>query len=107
MAFSDFTNRSFSRAGLNELADPRRRRKRAALRSLAAGAPAGRHRTKRYVRAAPFQRDDGPHRLAQALPLVREETLQQLELVLARRPLIVAARDWLYAACCKEWGTPA
>ena len=20
--------------------------------------------------------------------------------------LIVAARDWLYAACCKEWGTP-
>lgn len=33
-----------------------------------------------------------------------EETLQQLS-VLAET-LIVAARDWLYAACCKEWGTP-
>ncbi|MCY0518921.1 bifunctional glutamine synthetase adenylyltransferase/deadenyltransferase, partial [Pseudomonas aeruginosa] len=42
---------------------------------------------------------------AQALSLVREEeTLQQLS-VLAET-LIVAARDWLYAACCKEWGTP-
>ncbi|MCL7701715.1 bifunctional glutamine synthetase adenylyltransferase/deadenyltransferase, partial [Klebsiella pneumoniae] len=42
---------------------------------------------------------------AQALSLVsEEETLQQLS-VLAET-LIVAARDWLYAACCKEWGTP-
>ena len=42
---------------------------------------------------------------AQALMLMREEsTLQQLS-VLAET-LIVAARDWLYAACCREWGTP-
>ncbi|MEB6380884.1 bifunctional [glutamate--ammonia ligase]-adenylyl-L-tyrosine phosphorylase/[glutamate--ammonia-ligase] adenylyltransferase [Leclercia adecarboxylata] len=42
---------------------------------------------------------------AQALMLVSEEsTLQQLS-VLAET-LIVAARDWLYDACCREWGTP-
>ena len=42
---------------------------------------------------------------AQALSLVREEeTLQQLSAL--AETLIVAARDWLYAACCKEWGTP-
>ena len=42
---------------------------------------------------------------AQALRLVEEEsTLQQLS-VLAET-LIVSARDWLYAACCREWGTP-
>ncbi|WP_045049118.1 bifunctional [glutamate--ammonia ligase]-adenylyl-L-tyrosine phosphorylase/[glutamate--ammonia-ligase] adenylyltransferase [Rouxiella chamberiensis] len=33
-----------------------------------------------------------------------EQTLQQLS-VLAET-LIVAARDWLYDACCREWGTP-
>ncbi len=33
-----------------------------------------------------------------------EETLQQLSV--PAETLIVAARDWLYAACCKEWGTP-
>jgi glutamate-ammonia-ligase adenylyltransferase len=42
---------------------------------------------------------------AQSLALVaEEETLQQLS-VLAET-LIVAARDWLYDACCREWGTP-
>ncbi|WP_417315301.1 bifunctional [glutamate--ammonia ligase]-adenylyl-L-tyrosine phosphorylase/[glutamate--ammonia-ligase] adenylyltransferase [Enterobacter sp.] len=42
---------------------------------------------------------------AQALELVTEEsTLQQLSEL--AQTLIVAARDWLYAACCKEWGTP-
>lgn len=42
---------------------------------------------------------------AQSLRLVAEEdTLQQLS-VLAET-LIVAARDWLYDACCREWGTP-
>lgn len=42
---------------------------------------------------------------AQTLSMVNEEsTLQQLS-VLAET-LIVAARDWLYAACCREWGTP-
>ena len=42
---------------------------------------------------------------AQALWLMPEEsTLQQLS-VLAET-LIVSARDWLYAACCREWGTP-
>jgi glutamate-ammonia-ligase adenylyltransferase len=42
---------------------------------------------------------------AQALELVSEEsTLQQLSEL--AQTLIVAARDWLYAACCKEWGTP-
>lgn len=33
-----------------------------------------------------------------------EQTLQQLS-VLAET-LIVAARDWLYEICCREWGTP-
>ncbi|MGK9173872.1 bifunctional [glutamate--ammonia ligase]-adenylyl-L-tyrosine phosphorylase/[glutamate--ammonia-ligase] adenylyltransferase [Yokenella regensburgei] len=43
---------------------------------------------------------------AQSLSLVAEQdTLQQLS-VLAET-VIVAARDWLYAACCKEWGTPS
>lgn len=42
---------------------------------------------------------------AQTLALVsEEESLQQLS-VLAET-LIVAARDWLYRACCREWGTP-
>lgn len=42
---------------------------------------------------------------AQALELVSEEsTLQQLSEL--AQTLIVAARDWLYDACCKEWGTP-
>lgn len=42
---------------------------------------------------------------AQSLSLVAEQdTLQQLS-VLAET-LIVGARDWLYEACCKEWGTP-
>ncbi|SQA97608.1 Glutamate-ammonia-ligase adenylyltransferase [Cedecea neteri] len=42
---------------------------------------------------------------AQALGQVNtQSTLQQLS-VLAET-LIVAARDWLYAACCREWGTP-
>ncbi|MEB5922034.1 bifunctional [glutamate--ammonia ligase]-adenylyl-L-tyrosine phosphorylase/[glutamate--ammonia-ligase] adenylyltransferase [Franconibacter daqui] len=36
--------------------------------------------------------------------LSTEETLQQLSQL--AETLIVAARDWLYAACCKEWGTP-
>lgn len=42
---------------------------------------------------------------AQALMLVSEEsTLQQLSCL--AETLIVAARDWLYDACCREWGTP-
>lgn len=42
---------------------------------------------------------------AQALELVSEEsTLQQLSEL--AQTLIVAARNWLYDACCKEWGTP-
>lgn len=42
---------------------------------------------------------------AQALMLVSEEsTLQQLSHL--AETLIVAARDWLYNACCREWGTP-
>ncbi|MCU6677636.1 bifunctional [glutamate--ammonia ligase]-adenylyl-L-tyrosine phosphorylase/[glutamate--ammonia-ligase] adenylyltransferase [Leclercia tamurae] len=42
---------------------------------------------------------------AQALMLVNEEsTLQQLSHL--AETLIVAARDWLYDACCREWGTP-
>ncbi|MBV4412871.1 bifunctional [glutamate--ammonia ligase]-adenylyl-L-tyrosine phosphorylase/[glutamate--ammonia-ligase] adenylyltransferase [Enterobacteriaceae bacterium YMB-R22] len=42
---------------------------------------------------------------SQALSLAdTEQTLQQLS-VLAQT-LIVAARDWLWAACCREWGTP-
>ncbi len=42
---------------------------------------------------------------AQALRLVTEEsTLQQLSAL--AETLIVSARDWLYDACCREWGTP-
>lgn len=42
---------------------------------------------------------------AQALMLASEEsTLQQLSHL--AETLIVAARDWLYDACCREWGTP-
>ena len=42
---------------------------------------------------------------AQALRLVPEEnTLQQLSAL--AETLIVSARDWLYDACCREWGTP-
>ena len=42
---------------------------------------------------------------SQALSLVSEEdTLQQLSHL--AETLIVHARDWLYAACCREWGTP-
>ena len=42
---------------------------------------------------------------AQALRRVPEEsTLQQLSAL--AETLIVSARDWLYAACCREWGTP-
>ncbi|AKE94586.1 bifunctional [glutamate--ammonia ligase]-adenylyl-L-tyrosine phosphorylase/[glutamate--ammonia-ligase] adenylyltransferase [Cronobacter sakazakii] len=33
-----------------------------------------------------------------------QETLTQLSQL--AETLIVAARDWLYAACCREWGTP-
>jgi len=42
---------------------------------------------------------------AQALSLVDEEAILQQLSVLAET-LIVAARDWLYDACCREWGTP-
>jgi glutamate-ammonia-ligase adenylyltransferase len=43
---------------------------------------------------------------AQALELVSEEsTLQQLSEL--AQTLIVAARDWLYDACCKEWARRA
>ncbi|OHY64887.1 bifunctional glutamine synthetase adenylyltransferase/deadenyltransferase [Pluralibacter gergoviae] len=42
---------------------------------------------------------------AQALSQVlTEESLQQLSQL--AETLIVGARDWLYAACCREWGTP-
>jgi glutamate-ammonia-ligase adenylyltransferase len=48
--------------------------------------------------------DDGAHRLgAGAVAGQRRETQQLSALA---ETLIVAARDWLYAACCKEWGTP-
>ena len=43
---------------------------------------------------------------AQTLQLVSEEAILQQLSVLAET-LIVAARDWLYAACCREWGTPS
>ncbi|EOZ6412890.1 bifunctional [glutamate--ammonia ligase]-adenylyl-L-tyrosine phosphorylase/[glutamate--ammonia-ligase] adenylyltransferase [Cronobacter turicensis] len=33
-----------------------------------------------------------------------QQTLTQLSQL--AETLIVAARDWLYAACCREWGTP-
>lgn len=42
---------------------------------------------------------------AQSLAFLSEEsTLQQLSCL--AETLIVAARDWLYDACCREWGTP-
>lgn len=42
---------------------------------------------------------------AQALALhPTESSLQQLSEL--AQTLIVAARDWLYEACCREWGTP-
>jgi glutamate-ammonia-ligase adenylyltransferase len=42
---------------------------------------------------------------AQALSLIStESSLQQLSHL--AETLIVAARDWLYDACCREWGTP-
>lgn len=43
---------------------------------------------------------------AQTLQLVpTESSLQQLSTL--AETLIIAARDWLYAACCREWGTPS
>lgn len=42
---------------------------------------------------------------AQALSLVEEENILQ-QLSHLAETLIVAARDWLYDACCREWGTP-
>ena len=42
---------------------------------------------------------------AQALSLVEDtDILQQLSHL--AETLIVSARDWLYDACCREWGTP-
>lgn len=42
---------------------------------------------------------------AQALSLVEDtDILQQLSYL--AETLIVSARDWLYDACCREWGTP-
>lgn len=42
---------------------------------------------------------------AQALSLVEDtDILQQLSHL--AETLIVCARDWLYDACCREWGTP-
>ncbi len=42
---------------------------------------------------------------AQTLALVTEESIL-LQLSHLAETLIVAARDWLYDACCREWGTP-
>lgn len=42
---------------------------------------------------------------AQTLVLVTEESILQ-QLSHLAETLIVAARDWLYDACCREWGTP-
>jgi [glutamine synthetase] adenylyltransferase / [glutamine synthetase]-adenylyl-L-tyrosine phosphorylase len=42
---------------------------------------------------------------SQALSLIStESSLQQLSHL--AETLIVAARDWIYEACCREWGTP-
>lgn len=42
---------------------------------------------------------------AQSLSLITDvDTLQQLSML--AETLIVSARDWLYEACCREWGTP-
>ncbi|EOC1350303.1 bifunctional [glutamate--ammonia ligase]-adenylyl-L-tyrosine phosphorylase/[glutamate--ammonia-ligase] adenylyltransferase [Cronobacter dublinensis] len=46
-------------------------------------------------------------RIAWSQTLARATTQQTLtELSELAQTLIVAARDWLYAACCREWGTP-
>lgn len=36
--------------------------------------------------------------------MTEESILQQLSHL--AETLIIAARDWLYDACCREWGTP-
>ncbi len=49
--------------------------------------------------------DDGPHRTGAGLVAgARRRDAAAAERL--AETLIVAARDWLYAACCKEWGTP-
>ncbi|EOI3566960.1 bifunctional [glutamate--ammonia ligase]-adenylyl-L-tyrosine phosphorylase/[glutamate--ammonia-ligase] adenylyltransferase [Cronobacter dublinensis] len=46
-------------------------------------------------------------RIAWSQALARATTQQTLtQLSELAQTLIVAARDWLYAACCREWGTP-
>ncbi|EKY3087199.1 bifunctional [glutamate--ammonia ligase]-adenylyl-L-tyrosine phosphorylase/[glutamate--ammonia-ligase] adenylyltransferase [Cronobacter dublinensis] len=46
-------------------------------------------------------------RIAWSQTLARATTVQTLtQLSELAQTLIVAARDWLYAACCREWGTP-
>ncbi|EOL8946417.1 bifunctional [glutamate--ammonia ligase]-adenylyl-L-tyrosine phosphorylase/[glutamate--ammonia-ligase] adenylyltransferase [Cronobacter dublinensis] len=46
-------------------------------------------------------------RIAWSQTLARATTGQTLtQLSELAQTLIVAARDWLYAACCREWGTP-
>ena len=42
---------------------------------------------------------------AQTLSRVTEESILQ-QLSHLAETLIIAARDWLYDACCREWGTP-
>ncbi|MHA0981930.1 bifunctional [glutamate--ammonia ligase]-adenylyl-L-tyrosine phosphorylase/[glutamate--ammonia-ligase] adenylyltransferase [Kosakonia cowanii] len=42
---------------------------------------------------------------AQALRLISDEAVLQQLSVLAET-VIVAAREWLYSTCCREWGTP-
>jgi len=42
---------------------------------------------------------------AQALRVISDEAVLQQLSVLAET-VIVAAREWLYSACCREWGTP-
>lgn len=42
---------------------------------------------------------------AQALRLISDEAVLQQLSVLAET-VIAAAREWLYSACCREWGTP-
>ena len=42
---------------------------------------------------------------AQTLALITEESILQ-QLSHLAETLIVAVRDWLYEACCREWGTP-
>ncbi|EOL8965483.1 bifunctional [glutamate--ammonia ligase]-adenylyl-L-tyrosine phosphorylase/[glutamate--ammonia-ligase] adenylyltransferase [Cronobacter dublinensis] len=46
-------------------------------------------------------------RIAWSQTLARATTQQTLtQLSELAQTLIVATRDWLYAACCREWGTP-